>query len=134
VARLRPGWLFALWESDRGLTVLPVLLAAILFAALGLVTAIWASSFEQVNFIPTFFITPLTFLGGVFYSVEMLPPAFRRLTLANPIFYMVDGVRFAMLGVSDASPWAGAALLLGLATASVGAAYALLRSGYRLRG
>ncbi len=111
-----------------------VALAAISFAALGLVTAIWASTFEQVNFFPTFFITPLTFLGGVFYSVEMLPPALRRLTLANPIFYMVDGVRFGMLGISDAAPWAGATLLAALAAASTGAAYAVLRSGYRLRG
>ncbi len=109
-------------------------LVAISFAALGVVTAIWAVTFEQVNFFPTFFITPLTFLGGVFYSIGMLPPGLRRLTAWNPIFYMVDGVRFAMLGVSDASPWAGAALLAVLATASVGAAYALLRSGYRLRG
>ncbi len=109
-------------------------LVAISFAALGVVTAIWAGTFEQVNFFPTFFITPLTFLGGVFYSIGMLPPALRRLTAWNPIFYMVDGVRFAMLGISDASPWAGASLLLGLAAASVGAAYALLRSGYRLRG
>jgi len=106
----------------------------ILFAALGLVTAIWATSFEQVNFVPTFFITPLTFLGGVFYSVEMLPPALRRFTLANPIFYMVDGVRFGMLGISDAPPWAGAALLGALAALAVGAAWAMLRSGYRLRG
>lgn len=109
-------------------------LVAISFAALGVATAIWAGTFEQVNFFPTFFITPLTFLGGVFYSIGMLPPALRRLTAWNPIFYMVDGVRFAMLGVSDASPWAGAALLLVLATASVTAAYALLRSGYKLRG
>jgi ABC-2 type transport system permease protein len=111
-----------------------VVLAAVLFAALGLITAIWATSFEQVNFIPTFFITPLTFLGGVFYSVEMLPPAFRRFTLANPIFYMVDGLRFGMLGISDASPWTGALLLAGLAAVAVGVAYALLRSGYELRG
>jgi len=111
-----------------------VFLAAVLFAALGLITAIWASSFEQVNFIPTFFITPLTFLGGVFYSVEMLPPGFRRFTLANPIFYMVDGLRFGMLGISDAHPWMGAALLAALAATAVGVAYALLRSGYELRG
>jgi ABC-2 type transport system permease protein len=111
-----------------------LVLAAVLFSALGLLTAIWATSFEQVNFIPTFFITPLTFLGGVFYSVEMLPPAFRRVTLANPIFYMVDGVRFGMLGVSDTSPWTGGALLATLAAAAVGAAWALLRSGWRLRG
>jgi ABC-2 type transport system permease protein len=111
-----------------------VLLAAVLFAALGLMTAIWASSFEQVNFIPTFFITPLTFLGGVFYSVEMLPPAFRRFTLANPIFYMVDGLRYGMLGISDAAPWTGAALLAGLTALALAGAYALLRSGYELRG
>ncbi len=111
-----------------------VALAAVLFGALGLVTAIWASTFEQVNFFPTFFITPLTFLGGVFYSVQMLPPALRRFTLANPIFYMVDGVRYGILGISDAPPWAGAALLASLAAVAVGAAYAVLRSGYRLRG
>lgn len=111
-----------------------VTLAAISFSALGLVTAIWATSFEQVNFFPTFFITPLTFLGGVFYSISALPPGLRRLTLANPIFYMVDGVRFGMLGVSDAAPWVGAALLAGLAATSLTVAWAVLRSGYKLRG
>jgi ABC-2 type transport system permease protein len=111
-----------------------VTLAAVSFAALGLVAAIWATSFEQVNFFPTFFITPLTFLGGVFYSVSALTPGLRRFTLANPIFYMVDGVRFGMLGISDAAPWVGAALLTGLAVGSLGVAWAVLRSGYRLRG
>ncbi len=111
-----------------------VALAAVSFAALGFVTAVWATTFEQVNFFPTFFITPLTFLGGVFYSVTMLPPALRRFTLANPIFDLVDGIRFGMLGISDASPWAGAALLAVLAASSLAVAWALLRSGYRLRG
>jgi ABC-2 type transport system permease protein len=109
-------------------------LVAVAFAALGFMTAIWASSFEQVNFFPTFFITPLTFLGGVFYSVEMLPPALRRLTLLNPVFYMVDGVRFGILGISDAPPWAGPSLVAALAVAAVTCAYLMLRSGYRLRG
>jgi ABC-2 type transport system permease protein len=127
--------LFAGFEVAHPLVALALaLLAAVLFGTLGLVTAIWASSFEQVNFVPTFFITPLTFLGGVFYSLDMLPPAFRRATLANPIFYMVDGVRFGILGFSDAPPWAGASLLASLAALAVAAAYGLLRSGYRLRG
>jgi ABC-2 type transport system permease protein len=127
--------LFAGFEVAHPLVALAlVLLAAILFAALGLVTAIWASSFEQVNFVPTFFITPLTFLGGVFYSLYMLPPGFRRATLANPVFYMVDGVRYGIVGTSEASPWTGAALLAALAAAALAAAYRLLRSGYRLRG
>jgi len=110
------------------------ILAAVAFAALGVVSATWAQTFEQVNFFPTFFILPLTFLGGVFYSTRMLPPALEPVTRANPVFYMVDGMRFGMIGVSDASPWAGAVALGILALASTGTAYALLRSGYRLRG
>lgn len=116
------------------LAVTLLALVALAFAALGFMTAIWAGSFEQVNFFPTFFITPLTFLGGVFYSVRMLPPALRSFTLLNPVFYMVDGVRFGMLGISDAPPWAGVTLLAGLALAAVAGAYAMLRTGYRLRG
>lgn len=111
-----------------------LLLAAIGFASVGLITAIWAKSFEQVNVVPTFIITPLTFLGGVFYSVDMLPPGLRAFTLWNPVFYMVDGLRYGMLGVSDASPWAGLAALGLLAVVATGAAYAILRSGWRLRG
>jgi ABC-2 type transport system permease protein len=111
-----------------------LLLVAVSFATLGFMAAIWASTFEQVNFFPTFIITPLTFLGGVFYSASMLPPALRRFTLANPVFYVVDAVRFGMLGISDASPWAGVVFLLAFAVLTVGAAYRLLASGYRLRG
>jgi len=111
-----------------------VLLAAVAFASLGFMTAVWASSFEQINFIPTFIITPLTFLGGVFYSVTMLSPGLRALTLANPVFYMVDGLRYGLLGISDAPPVVGLAILLGLAVGAVGGAYAMLASGYKLRG
>lgn len=109
-------------------------LTSVAFAAMGLAIAIWAEKFEQVNFVPTFVITPLTFLGGVFYSVEMLPPALAAFTRANPIFYIVDGVRHGMLGVSDASPLVGLGMLSLVATASVGTAYWMLRSGYKLRG
>lgn len=116
------------------LAILLLVLAAVSFAALGFLTAIWATTFEQINFFPTFIITPLTFLGGVFYSVTMLPDVLRRLTLANPVFYLVDGVRFGVLGISDASPWAGALLLAGLTLVTLGIAYQLLRTGYRLRG
>ncbi len=116
------------------LALVLVVLAAVAFAALGLMAAIWAATFEQVNFFPTFFITPLTFLGGVFYSARMLPPALRAFTFVNPIFYMVDGLRFAMLGISDAAPAPGAALLAVLAAGSLAAAYSMLKSGYKLRG
>jgi ABC-2 type transport system permease protein len=111
-----------------------LLLVAIAFASLGFVTAVWATSFEQINFIPTFIITPLTFLGGVFYSVRMLPPALRRFTLVNPVFYMVDGVRYGMLGRSDTPAATGLAVLVVLCAGAIGTAYAMLRTGYKLRG
>ncbi len=104
------------------------------FAALGLCVAIWAEKFEQVNFVPTFVITPLTFLGGVFTSVGVLPLSLQRVTLANPIFYLVDGVRYGMLGISDADPRIGVGVLLALCGASIGVALVMLRTGYKLRG
>lgn len=116
------------------LAVAVLVLVAFAFAAFGFMTAIWASTFEQVNFFPTFVITPLTFLGGVFYSARMLPEALRRLTLANPVFYLVDGVRFGMLGLGDAHPAAGLGLAAALSALAVAGAYLMLRSGYRLRG
>ncbi len=111
-----------------------VALVAVTFAGLGVASAIWAQTFEQVNFFPTFVIMPLTFLGGVFSSVRMLPRPLAVATRLDPILYMVDGVRAAMLGVSDASPLAAAALVAALAAAALGLAYGLLRSGWRLRG
>jgi ABC-2 type transport system permease protein len=111
-----------------------VTLAAIAFAAGGVASAIWAQTFEQVNFFPTFLILPLTFLGGVFFSVRMLPPGLAAVARANPIFYLVDGLRFAVLGVGDASPWVGTGLVSLLAAGALTAAYMLLRSGWRLRG
>ncbi len=103
------------------------------FAALGFLTATWAGSFEQVNFLPTFVVTPLTFLGGVFYSASMAPPALRWLTQANPIYYLVESLRWAFLGRSDAHPAAGFAVAAVLAAGALFAAYAVLRSGWRLR-
>jgi ABC-2 type transport system permease protein len=111
-----------------------LLLVAVAFSALGFMTSIWASSFEQVNFFPTFVITPLTFLGGVFYSAQMLTPGLRRITLLNPVFYMVDGVRHGMLGISDSPPAAGLVIVAGLALAALTGAYAMLATGYKLRG
>ncbi len=132
-------WLVAALFTGFGLAhplfaLLMLALVAIAFATLGFMTAVWASSFEQVNFFPTFIITPLTFLGGVFYSAKMLPAGLLHLTLMNPIFYVVDGVRFAMLGLSDAAPLTGFLFVLALAAASLLAAHAMLRRGYKLRG
>jgi ABC-2 type transport system permease protein len=120
--------------AHPALALLVVTLAAVAFAAGGVASAIWAQTFEQVNFFPTFFILPLTFLGGVFFSVRMLPPGLSAVAHANPVFYLVDGLRFAVLGAGDASPWAGPGLASLLAGGALGGAYMLLRSGWRLRG
>ncbi|HYX92657.1 MAG TPA: ABC transporter permease [Myxococcaceae bacterium] len=117
----------------------PLVLAALLFlesyvfAVLGLLAALWAEKFEQINFFPTFVMFPLTFLGGVFYSVDRLPSPWREASLFNPIVYMVDSTRFAFLGHTDFSPWIGIALLLALALASSVSALALLSRGYKLK-
>ncbi len=78
-------------------------LTALLFAFAGLVNGIFAKSFDAISIVPTFVLTPLTYLGGVFYSIEQLPPFFRTLSLFNPILYMVNAFRYGFLGVTDVS-------------------------------
>jgi ABC-2 type transport system permease protein len=116
------------------LAVLLLVTVAAGFAALGFLTATWAGSFEQVNFLPTFVVTPLTFLGGVFYTASMAPPALEWLTRANPIYYLVEALRWTVLGRADVQPGLGFAAAGALAAAALAAAYAVLRSGWRLRG
>ena len=126
--------LFTGFEVAHPLLALAMLLlTAVVFAGMGVASAIWAQTFEQVNFFPTFFILPLTFLGGVFYSARALPPALEPFTRANPVFYMVDAVRYGVLGISDAPPAVGVGLVVLLAAAALAGPYLLLRSGWRLR-
>jgi ABC-2 type transport system permease protein len=110
-----------------------LLLSSYVFSMLGLLAGLWAEKFEQINFFPTFVMLPLTFLGGVFYSVNDLPEPFRTLSLGNPMVYMVDGLRYGMLGTSALSPLVGAGILVGVAVASTVLAHALLRTGYKLK-
>jgi ABC-2 type transport system permease protein len=103
------------------------------FALLGLAIAIWSDKFEQLNIIPTFVITPLTFLGGVFYAPHMLPGIWQTITRLNPILYMVEGLRYGVLGVSHASPWIGLAVTGGIATVTLALVWWMLATGYKLR-
>ncbi len=82
-------------------TVLVVFLTAVLFSLGGLVNGIFAKSFDDVSIVPTFILTPLTYLGGVFYSINLLPEIWQNLSLLNPVLYMVNAFRFGILGVSD---------------------------------
>lgn len=88
-------------------------LTSFLFALAGLVNGFFAKSFDAISIVPTFVLTPLTYLGGVFYSVNQLPPFFRDLSLANPILYMVNLFRYGFLGVSDVPPMTAFLVLLG---------------------
>ena len=108
-------------------------LVAINFSLAGLAVAIWSDKFEQLNLIPTFVITPLTFLGGVFYSARMLPGHWATLTRINPILYMVEGLRYGLLGVSSSSPWFGFSVTAALAAVGFGVTYWMLKTGYKLR-
>jgi ABC-2 type transport system permease protein len=130
-------WVVALFFTGAHLvnvleTALFLGLSAYVFAVLGLLAGIWAEKFEQINFFPTFLMLPLTFLGGVFYSVRALPEPFRTISLFNPVVHMVEGLRAGMLGLQESSP-VGLGLLLTLAVGATALAWKLLASGYRIK-
>ena len=110
-----------------------VLLTATLFSLGGLINAVYAGSFDDISIVPTFVLTPLTYLGGVFYSVSMLPPFWENVSHINPILYMVNGFRYGILGVSDIN-LAFAYAMIGLAVVALyGWAHWLLKNGVGIR-
>jgi ABC-2 type transport system permease protein len=105
----------------------------VIFALAGFINAVFASKFDDIALVPTFVITPLTYLGGVFYSINMLGEPWRAISHANPILYMVNAFRYGVLGISDVSVgWAFAVMLGFIAGLSI-AALQLLRRGVGLR-
>jgi len=84
-----------------GVTVLVVLMTATIFSLGGFVNAVYARTFDDISIIPTFVLTPLTYLGGVYYSITLLPPFWQTVSLGNPILHMVNAFRYGILGVSD---------------------------------
>jgi ABC-2 type transport system permease protein len=119
--------------AHPAVTLLFLLGTAYVFSVLGLIAAVWAEKFEQINFFPTFVMLPLTFLGGVFYSIARLPDPWRTISHFNPMVYMVEGLRYGILGSSAFPPLLGGAILLALAAASTAITYGLLASGYKLK-
>ena len=114
-------------------TVFFLTMPAYVFSVLGLLAGMWAEKFEQVNFFPTFLMLPMTFLGGVFYSVRSLPEPFRTASFFNPVVPMVEGLRAGMLGTQDQGLFLGAALLSALALVATAIAWRLLRRGYKMK-
>ena len=110
-----------------------VVLTSAVFALGGLINAVYANSFDDISIIPTFVLTPLTYLGGVFYSITLLPEFWQGGSQANPIIYMVNAFRFGFLGVSDVSIYTSFAVLLVLITGLFITALTLIRRGIGLR-
>ena len=109
------------------------MLTALAFALFGFVIGIWAENFEKLNIFPALIITPLSFLGGVFYSLHMLSPFWQTVSLANPVVYMISGLRWSFFGVSDMSPMISFSLICAfLALCSVVLVW-IFKTGYRLK-
>jgi ABC-2 type transport system permease protein len=114
-------------------TLSTVLLTSVVFSLAGFVNAVYAKKFDDIALVPTFVLTPLTYLGGVFYSVNQLGTPWRELSHANPILYMVNAFRYGLLGISDISMWTAYAVMLGFAVVLAVIALALLDRGIGLR-
>lgn len=110
-----------------------ILLGSVFMGGLGLIAGIFANKFDQLSAISNFLVTPLAFLSGTFYSITALPPLMQSLCLANPFFYIIDGVRFGMIGVSDANPWVGLAVVFASTLIVTGICWRWFDQGYRLK-
>lgn len=110
-----------------------ILLGALLMGGLGILAAIMAQKFDQMAAISNFVIAPLSFLSGTFYSIDALPEPFRTLSHWNPIFYLIDGARYGIAGVSDTSPWLGVAMCSAVVVAVLSIAWHWLKTGYRMK-
>lgn len=110
-----------------------VLLGSAMMGAVGIVAGVFANKFDQIAAITNFIVTPLAFLSGTFYSVAALPPVLYEITHINPVFYLIDGVRFSVLGVSDSSPWLGLVVCSATTLAVTLLAWWMFRTGYRLK-
>ena len=110
-----------------------LLLTSVTFSLFGFIIGIWADSFEKLNLVPLLIVTPLTFLGGSFYSVGMLPPFWQTVTLFNPVVYLVSGFRWSFFGVSDISPGISLAMTFVFMAACLLGIGWIFKTGYRLK-
>lgn len=110
-----------------------LVLTAVTFALFGFIIGIWAKDFEQLQIVPLLVITPLTFLGGSFYSISMLPPFWRKVTLLNPVVYLVSGFRWSFYGKSDVAIGVSLTMTLVFLSLCLGVIAWIFRTGYRLK-
>ncbi|MFL1453201.1 ABC transporter permease [Marinobacter sp. GN3S48] len=119
---LHPFWMFFF-----------LVLTSVTFSLFGFIIGIWADGFEKLQIIPMMIVTPLVFLGGTFYSIEMLPEIWQTISLFNPVVYLISGFRWAFYGVSDVHVGISAGMILMFLTACMVAIWWIFKTGYRLR-
>ncbi|MBU6260910.1 MAG: ABC transporter permease [Burkholderiales bacterium] len=110
-----------------------LVLTAVTFSLIGFIIGIWADGFEKLQVIPLLIITPLTFLGGSFYSIDMLPPFWQKVALFNPVVYLISGFRWSFYGLSDVGIGFSLAMTLAFLLAALGVVVWIFRTGYRLK-
>ena len=127
----------ALFVSVRiehlGAMLIFLVLTAATFSLLGFIIGVWADNFEKLQLVPLLIITPLTFLGGTFYSIHMLPEPWRSVAFANPIVYLVNGLRWTFYGSADVSIWLSLGLTLAFLAMCIVVIAVIFRTGWRLR-
>jgi len=110
-----------------------LVLTSVTFALLGFLIGIWADSWEKIQIVPMMVVTPLTFLGGSFYSISMLPPIWQKITLFNPVVYLVNGFRWSFYGVSDVNVVLSFGMTLGFMLLCLAVIHWMFRTGYKLK-
>ena len=110
-----------------------LVLTAVSFSLLGFILGVWAGNFEQLQVVPLMILTPLTFLGGAFYSISMLPPLWQKITLFNPVVYLISGFRWSFYGTADVNVLASAAATLCFLALCVAAVAWIFKTGYKLK-
>jgi ABC-2 type transport system permease protein len=131
---LATAWFFVPLRIEHPVWMLGfLLLTAVTFSLFGFIIGLWADGFEQLQFVPLLVITPLTFLGGTFYSVSVLPPAWQTVTLFNPIVYLVSGFRWSFYEIADVHVGVSLAMTALFLLACLAAIAWIFRTGYRLK-
>ena len=110
-----------------------LILTSVTFSLFGFIIGVWADGFEKLQIIPTMVITPLTFLGGSFYSITMLPPIWQKITLFNPVVYLISGFRWSFFGTSDVGVEFSLAATLGFMALCLTGIVWIFRTGYRIK-
>lgn len=119
---LHPFWMLSI-----------LILTSVTFCLLGFILGIWADGFEKLQIVPMMVVTPLTFLGGSFYSISMLPPFFQKLSLFNPIVYLISGFRWSFYGISDLSIGVSLSMILIFMAACLTTIWIIFKTGYRIK-